>query len=146
MNHTTTRQVTATVEEVLQPRPAGAPMRCVQPAQYTPGSPQERLVSAAARTVRDIYLDGIRNVPFDAAQPDAFWSECAETYCAALEVEQVAADDHEASIALSVFERAGFLSDRLRPTTLRAQVEMQIAALDAARQARWMFARQSQLV
>ena len=144
--NTTTRQVIATFEEVLQPRPAGAPMRCVKPASYTPGSVQERLVSAAARTVRDIYLDGIRNVPFDAAQPDAFWSECAETYCSALEVEQIAADDHEASIALSVFERAGFYSDRLRPTTLRAQVEMQIAALDAARQARWMFARQSQLV
>lgn len=146
MNNTATRQAIATIEEVLQPRPAGAPLRCVKPASYTPGSVQERLVSAAAQTVRNIYLDGIRNVPFDAERADVFWSECAETYCAALEVEQIAADDHEASIALSVFERAGFLSDRLRPTTLRAQVEMQIAALDAARQARWMFARQSQLV
>jgi hypothetical protein len=143
MTHNKTQ---ATLEEVLQPRPFTGTLRCVQPAQYSPGSPQERLVSSAARTVRDIYLDGTRNLAYDAERSEAFWSECAETMQAALEVEQVAADDHEAAIALSVFERAGFFSDRLRPTTLRAQVEMQIAALDAARQARWMFARQSQLV
>lgn len=144
MTHTTKPQ--ATLEQVLQPRPPVLGIRCVQPANYEPGSAQERFVSSAAQTVRSLYLDGARNLGYDPERPDIFWSECADTFCTVLEVEQAAADDHEASVALAVFERAGFFSDRLRPTTLRAQVEMQIAALDAARQARWLFAQQTQLV
>lgn len=136
----------ATLEEVLQPRPAGEPVRCVKAAEYERGTPQERLVASAAKTVRSIYVDGSRRMGYDPEYSDIFWSECAETMRTVLEVEQVASDDHEASVAMAVFERAGFFSDRLRPTTLRAQVEMQIAALDAARQARWLFAQQTQLV
>jgi len=140
-----THTQTHTVAEVLLPRPCNITMRCVQPAEYAVGSPQDRLVRLAADKMRAIYVNGARSVRYDEQAPELFFDQCADTFQAAQEVEQCAADDQEASIALAVFERAGWFRDLLRPTTLRAQVEIQLLAIGTARQARLLFAQQQAL-
>ncbi len=133
-----------TMKAVLQPRPAPR-VRAVKPAAVADGSLQAQLIERAAQTVRNIYVDGQRRVKYDEARPEVFFDACFETFQAALEVEDAAPDDLTASIAAAVFERAGW-SSTLRPTTLEAQVRMQVAAMDAARQARGFFAKQAALV
>jgi hypothetical protein len=136
---------TALLAEVLQPRQSDFSMRCVHPADYAVGSPQDRLVSRAAAQVRRIYVAGKRNVRYDEHAPELFFDECADTHRTAQEVEQCAADDQEAAIALAVFERAGWFRGLLQPTTLASQVEIQLLAMNTARQARLLFAQQQTL-
>lgn len=133
------------LEEVLKPSTL-PPVRFGCPVDLDSETPAAKLVEAAARQVRDIYLDGIRRVAFDEKRPEAFFSECAETAIAAIEVENTAADEFEANIASTIFQRAGFYSQVLKPTTLRAQVEIQIAVIDAVNKIRWSFAKQQALV
>ena len=51
-----------------------------------------------------------------------------------------------ASIAGAIFARAGWFGDLVRPTTLEGQVQMQVAAIEAARLAKPFFAKQASLV
>lgn len=136
----------ALLENVLQPRPVGAVPRCVKPAQFERGSLQDELVERAAAAVRSIYSAGQRRVSYDEQRPEHFFDACVDTFSVALEVEEAIEDGTTASIAAAIFERAGWTRDMLRPTTLEAQVRMQVEAVQAARQARQFFARQAALV
>lgn len=136
----------ALLEKVLQPRPVGAVPRCVKPAQFERGSLQDELVERAAAAVRRIYSAGQRRVSYDERRPEPFFDACFDTYSVVLEVEDAVEDDTTASIAVAIFERAGWARDLLRPTTLEAQVRMQVEAVQAARQAKQFFARQAALV
>lgn len=138
MNH-------ATLTEVLQPRHAGAPIRCVKPAVVPPGSIQENIISTAAVKIRGIYARNVRAVRYDAARPESFFDACLETRLVADEAEQHADDDTVASIARAIFERANWFADLLRPTTAEAQALMREEAIKAARTARTFFARQQAL-
>lgn len=133
------------LSQVLQPRPAGT-VRFVKPAQLERGSLQDELVGRAAATVRSIYSSNQRRVAYDEKRPEPFFDACFDTFSVALEVEEAIEDDTTASIAAAIFERAGWTGDLLRPTTLEAQVRMQLEAIDAACKAKQFFARQASLV
>lgn len=134
-----------TLAQVLQPRPCNLELRCVQPMAFEPGSLQEKVVTSAALKVRDLYANNQLRVAYDERCPEPFFDACYDTYSVALEVEQVVADDTTAAIAWSIFERAGWGRDRLKPTTLAGQVRMQVEAIEAAVKARQFFAKQAAL-
>ena len=129
-----TATYSATLPTVIR---AGEPftVRNVKPLRPASGSVLERVVEQAARKVRDIYVAGRRFVSNDPDQPEFFQDLCFETWMVSGELERSVEDDTELAIAAAIFERAGW-HDTLRPTTLRAQVEMQIVAVETARRAR----------
>jgi len=47
------------------------------------------------------------------------------------ELTDAIADDKMLGVLISIFDRAGFVSANLRPTTLEAQVDIQLAAVSA---------------
>lgn len=143
MNFNPATAPAALMLEVLRPTPAKA-IRSVKPVQPEPGSFVERIVNHAARKVRDAYLAGRRAVNYDSDRPEYFFDACFDTWMTAAELSEAIPDDTELALAEAVFERAGW-SDRLRPTTLRAQVEMQVIATEAARKARVFMMRQQSL-
>lgn len=136
---------TELLTNVIKPRPAPA-VRFVQSARFERESLQEQLVERAAKQVRQIYLQGIRRMKYDEKQPEPYFEACADTFITALEVERVMPDDTTAAIASAIFERAGWGQGNLRPTTLEAQVQMQMVAIEAAEQARQFFAKQTALI
>lgn len=133
-----------TLREILQPRPVEKQPRIVQPAKVQPGSMHERIVADAAEKIRHIYIKGQRRVAYDERNPEQFFDACFDTRMTVEEVEQCIEDERVARIALAIFHRAG-ITDNPRPTTLRAQVEMQIAVVEAARNVQWLFAQQQAL-
>jgi hypothetical protein len=136
--NTTTNQLLA---EVLRPTPA-ATLRHVKPAVFKPNTPEAGFIEKAAARVRDVYLAGARAAAaqFGRFDPDA----CFDTWMTVAELDQAIADEKTAAIAKAVFQRAGF-DDRLQPTTLRAQVEMQLIAVETAQHARQLFGQQLNL-
>lgn len=144
MKQQTLTLATATLADVLRASPA-EPVRFIKPAKVDSGSVQATIIERAARQVRDIYLDGIRRVKYDEKQPEVFFDACFDTWSVFAEVEQAVQDDATAAIALAILERAGWNRDGLRPTTLEAQVRMQMTAIDAATQAKVLFAKQAEL-
>jgi hypothetical protein len=137
---------TQTLADVLKPRAAAAQPRCVPPVQVAHGSIQDDLINRAAAQVRSIYNRNQRRVSYDACAPEFFFDACWDTLTVALEVEQAVSDDMTAAITGAIFSRAGWFGSLLRPTTLDGQVQMQTAAIDAARLARPFFAKQASLV
>lgn len=129
-----------TLKEVLKPRPAVA-VRNIKPADIKPGTLQAKLVEEAAAKVKGLYYAGKRKVGYDPERPEPFFDACVDTYTTIVDVEQTVPDERVASIALAVFEKA-FFGERLLPTTLKAQVEMQIEAVETARRLRLLFAEQ----
>jgi hypothetical protein len=136
-----------TLTSVLQPRPAPEALRCVQPAELTPGSAADVIADRAAEQIRTIYLNSQRYVKFDERDPAPFFDAMADTCQCAHQVEQSVADELVAALTLTIFNRAGWIGGgTLRPTTLAGQVRMQVAADEAALQARQFMAKQAALI
>lgn len=132
-------------DEVLRPRYASEapPVRTPAPLVVSPGSEAQRVIERAAAAVRSIYNSGIARV--SSGGFEAYADACAETWSALHEVtSSVDFDDKTCDIANAVFKRA-FGDGMFKPTTLRAQVEMQMAAVEAARAYRSLFAKQMSL-
>jgi hypothetical protein len=132
----------ASLAEVIRPRGPfveGGPL--VYPAEYEPGSLQAELVDKAASQLRDIYSAGTARIPYNDNDPGPFMAACASTYEAALEVTEVL-PPAQGSIALALFKRLWTDTFSVKPTTPRAQVEMQMAAIEAARRLAFMFSAQ----
>lgn len=129
---------TALLAEVLRAHPPMT-MRIVKPAQLPSGSLADRIIETAAAQVRSIYARGKRS----ATSTENWFDACADTFFAYHELTDAVADDRLLSLANAIFERAGFIRENLHPTTLRAQVDMQVAALEAARNAERFLAQQA---
>lgn len=98
----------------------------------------------AARELHGHYLRGVR-----AVHEDLRGDYQGETWLTGVEAEEAVPDDLEAAIVGRMFERlwAGIGGvGRVRPTTLRCQVEMQMSAILSARRLRLMSMRQAALV
>lgn len=136
----------ALMVDVLRPTTdyiASRPM----PAAATPAKDTivDRFINKGARLVRDSYVAGKRVVNYDSCRPEYFFDACFDTWATYGELtESIDDDDAELSVIRAIFERAGF-GDRLRPTTLRAQVEMQTVAIETARKAKVFLATQQSL-
>lgn len=136
---------TTALAEVIKPRgafTAGGPL--VYPADYEPGSLQAELVDKAAYELREIYTAGQCSVGFTENDPGPFMTACAYTYESALEVTE-ALPPSLAAIALALFKRLWSDATAVRPTTARAQVEMQMAAITSAKRLAFMFSKQQVL-
>lgn len=131
---------TALLADVLRAQPPIA-MRLVKPARLPSDSLADRIIETAAAQVRSIYARGKRS----AAATENFFDACADTYRAFDELTDAIPDDRLLGLVNSVFERAGFIRENLHPTTLRAQVDMQVAAVAAARNAQRFLAQQAAL-
>lgn len=129
--------------EVLKPSNP-APLRIVK-ALEPANEFQETLIKKAARQVRDIYVEGQVRMGYDPREPERFFDACVDTWMAYSELSDALADEKELAVVNAVFEEAGFLRDRVFPTTLRAQVEMQITAVEFARKFKTLFATQQSL-
>lgn len=130
MNH-------ATLVEVLRPQPLTTE-RLPQPAVVAAGSVPDRILDAAAAALRAIYLAGKRKTN----AVENYWDACADTDRAFHELAEAIPDEHTLGLAFAAFERAGFTRSNLYPTHLDIQVDMQLVAVDAARNARNFLAKQ----
>lgn len=126
--------------QVLKPS-LTKPLRTV-PALSPANDFQEKLLKKAGRKVRDIYAAGQVRMGYDITRPERFADACVDTWMTYHELSEAIADDKELAVINAVFEAAGFNSSRVFPTTLRAQVEMQIAAVDFAKSYKTLFATQ----
>lgn len=137
---------TDTLENVLR---ASAPQRIARPEranlQIAPNSPKQALIDKIATRVRALYVAGQRRVAYDEKRPEVFFDACFETYCTWQELDTATDDPVVLAIADAVFERVGFASSNVRPTTLEAQVRMQIEVIQAAKAAKLLFAPQAAL-
>lgn len=98
----------------------------------------------AANELRAHYLRGVR-----AVHEDLRGDFQGETWLTAGEAEEAVLDDVEAAIVGQLFKRlwSGIGgASRVKPTTLRGQVEMQMSAIVSARRLRLMSMRQAVLV
>jgi hypothetical protein len=134
MNNTHTQLLA----EVLRAQPP-VNMRLVKPARLPVGSVADRIIDTAAAQVRTLYVHGKRA----AASTEAWFDACFDTYFAYHELSDAIPDDRLLSLANAVFDRAGIMRENVHPTTLRAQVDMQITALEAARNAERFLAQQA---
>lgn len=132
---------TALLADVLRAQPPIA-MRLVKPARLPAGSLADRIIESAADQVRSLYVCGKR----PAASTETWADACFDTYFAYHELTEAIPDDRLLSLANAVFERARLTSENLHPTTLRAQVDMQVAAVAAARNAQQFLAQQASFV
>jgi hypothetical protein len=137
---------TASLAEVLKPRTDTNRRTVERPAlQVAPGSPQAALLDKVAAKLRSIYNAGRLRISYDEKEPERFFDAAWGTLEAWLELEQVVEDPATLAFADAVWERAGLLGGWINPTTLRAQVEMQLAVLDAAKAYRLLVAKQQEL-
>jgi len=126
-----------TLIEVLQPRARATQIELVK-AWEPPSGPESELVAEAAAQVRAIYTRGTARI--ESGTPECFADACADTWLALSEVTDGGNFDVKiSSIALAVIERAFVGVPLLKPTTLRAQVEMQMKTVEAARAIRRKF-------
>ena len=129
--------------EVLQPRTPGPGTIEVPRLNIEPGSAADAVVRKAAKVIRAVALQGMARV-----NANDYQAECAETgLLTPLDaVQTVARQDLTLAGAVeAVFERA-FSGVRVCPTTRRAQVEMQMCAITAARHIRGLLYKQQALV
>lgn len=133
------------LKAVLKPRPA-LEFRFLQDAEFAPESAQYDAVSRAAEAVRDIYYASIRRAPYNPERPETFFDACAQTqYDTYSVIEQSHPDEKEASIAMSVIRRAGLCDSRIRPTYADARAAILTAAIGAAINIKYLFAKQDAL-
>lgn len=129
---------TALLAEVLRAQPP-AQLRLVKPARLPVGSLADRIIDTAAAQVRGLYVRGKR-----AAASTELWTDaCFDTYFAYHELSDAIPDDRLLSLANAIFDRAGIIRENLHSTTLRAQVDMQVAAVEAARNAQKFMTQQA---
>lgn len=143
MNNTKSRaiQITATISQVLQPRFI-EPIHHVSPLAIQGGTPQAAVVARAAAQVQALYADGVRST--SGKNREAFYDECADTCMTAFDTQSVL-DDATSAIVAAIFKAAGWFSGTLKPITLRAQVEIQMYVIEAARSIRLLLAKQQTL-
>lgn len=135
----------AIMQEVLQPRPA-LEFRFLKDASFEPGSAQYDAVSKASEEVRDIYNASIRRARYDVRHPEVFFDSCAETnYDTYGEIEQSHPNEKEASVAMAVIRRAGLCDSRLQPIYADARAAIRAAAIGAAINIKYLFAKQDAL-
>lgn len=132
------------LNEVLRPVPL-QPVRQVRPIEVPEGTVAEQVIERAAKRLRAQMLAGRARVEFDSKDPSDYMTACADTWLVMTDLEAVLSDE-EAAVANAIFERAGWFNTDLKPTTRRAQVEMQVAVRNAARSARNFFAQQQALI
>jgi hypothetical protein len=132
--------------DVLRPSADAAPLRKIEPRPVVAGSYQEDLIEKAASTLRRLRIAGKARVPYDPDHPEPFWEACADTAKAALEVENSIADPDEAAIASAIFKAAGFYDGGIKLLTLRAQVEVQMFVMENARNVKFLFSKQQELI
>jgi hypothetical protein len=128
--------------EVMQPRPATPEWLTVPKVFIEPGSAADAVVRNAAAIIRSLATQHTELV-----HRDDYQAECAETgLLAPLDAVQTVArqDLLLAGAVQAVFERA-LGGVRVCPTSLRAQVEMQLCAIDAARAIRGLLFEQQLL-
>jgi hypothetical protein len=133
--------------EVLQPREYTGPVyRNIKPAVCQPGSFQDSILTRAAGSVRELYRTGMRHVPYNKENPEAFFTACGDTWALSLNVTQDILDEAEAAIALAILDRAGWRGNSLKPTTLQAQAAIKACVIKAAHDLRFQFSQQQELV
>ena len=133
------------MQEVLQPRPA-LEFRFLKDAEFAPESAQYDAVGKAAKEVRDIYYASIRRAAYNPDQPEVFFDACAQTqYDTYAVIEQSHPDEKEASVAMAILRRAGLCDSRIRPTYADARAAMRAAAVEAAINIKFLFAKQDAL-
>ena len=143
--NTNSHEYQKVLTHVLQPRPCVQP-RFVKPAEIEPGSAVEAVIEKAAQRAKAVYAKGTFRVSNSQDYPERFADACAETALALQEAVEVAADDLEAALIESIVVKAGWTREPMRPATLRAQAEMQIALIEAARHAKRLYMRQQSLI
>jgi hypothetical protein len=124
----------ALLMEVLQPRdaPAPTPDLPVPDIQISPGSAADAVASKAANMIR--YLAATYTKSIDPKRcPDEYQCGMAETAWETPQdaIQTVAMSDPVTAAAVKEVFRRAMLGLRVYPTTLRAQVEMQLCAIDA---------------
>lgn len=141
---TKTAAYNALMREVLQPREAAQAVPMVQPVAVKPGSIPASFVTLAADKIRKLYNKGLYQ-PRHAGYHEYYAEACAETGLALFEAETVTDDKLTLGLIETIFRKAGFYSQTLRPTTLEAQVMIQMTAIEAARNAQLFMAEQQTL-
>lgn len=131
---------TATLAEVLQPRPVGPVPRLVKPLDLPVGSAHAEIVSKAASEVRALYNSGV----YSPGAGDIYMTACGDTCIAEFEVHSVL-DDVTAAIAAAIFKAAGWYQQSLRPVRERVQVEIQMLVIETAKRLRLLLAKQQTL-
>jgi hypothetical protein len=132
-----------TLAQVLRPRPSIG-YRNVKPLKPTTDYQASVLKKEAAK-VRDIYRSGIERVFYDRDRPEHFWDRRVDTWMTHAELDLCIHDDTELAITKAIFDEANLTSTDIEPTKLRTQVEMQIAAVDAAKRIKNLLATQAAL-
>jgi hypothetical protein len=124
----------------LQAAPAAEPMR-VCDLDLPAGSPLAQIIERAATTVRGIYQTGLKR--FDSQSWENRGYERLDTLESAWQLERCGFDVKTVEITAAIFKRALPPAVNVLPTTLEAQVAMQLAAVEAARAFRALFAKQT---
>lgn len=122
-----------------------ASRRKIKPIKLTDPAAREMLDEAGAK-VRRAYANGVTEAARGPRIAGAAWHDAlAENWMTVYELGNCVADDAELSLCRSIFERAGIFGAGERPTSLRAQVEMQTIAVVYASRCKSLFMHQTAL-